>query len=89
MKKMIAKLSNTKTKTIAISDCKYIKSMTLLFELLEGEKLLNPIEVYKYDIDNQRGGVVGITLEQKKYRVHRGSQRVQGYNTIRLHAHIC
>ena len=78
MKKMTAILSTTKTKTIAISDCKYIKSMTPLPELLEGEKLLNPIEVYKYDItDNQRGGAAGITLEQKKYRVHRGSQRVQ------------
>lgn len=56
----------------------FIKSMTPLPELLNGEKLLNPIEVKKHTYSlTPRKGVGGKPYAEKKYSVWRGSQRVQ------------
>ena len=52
--------------------------MTPLPELLNGEKLLNPIEVKKHTYSlTPRKGVGGKPYAEKKYSVWRGSQRVQ------------
>jgi len=56
----------------------YIKSMTPLPELLNGEELQNPIEVMKHKVsDKPRYGVGGVPYLEKEFSVWRGSQRVQ------------
>tara|TARA_A200000159_G_scaffold141138_1_gene143768 strand:+ start:536 stop:745 length:210 start_codon:yes stop_codon:yes gene_type:complete len=52
--------------------------MTPLPELLEGQEMLNPIEVKKHTYSlSPRKGVGGVSYAEKKYSVWRGSQRVQ------------
>ena len=63
---------------LEIDKIHYIKSMTPLPELLNGEALQNPIEVRKYSVsETPRKGVGGKTYAEKEYSVFRGSQRVQ------------
>ena len=63
---------------VEIDKIQYIKSMTPLPELLNGEDLQNPIEVRKHNISStERKGVGGVTYEEKEYSVFRGSQRIQ------------
>ena len=63
---------------LEINKIHYIKSMTPLPELLNGEALQNPIEVRKYSVsETPRKGVGGKTYAEKEYSVFRGSQRVQ------------
>lgn len=77
MKVLRAKSGNNKI-VIEINTLQYIKQMTPLQELLDGEELQDPIEVRCYNIiDEQRYGVSGMPYEEKKYSVFRGSQRVQ------------
>ena len=73
---------------IAIEDLTYIKSMTPLKELLDGEELQNPIEVKEHIVSEvPRYGPMGIPYIEKEYSVWKGSQRVQaakqlGYTDI-------
>jgi len=61
-----------------LNDLVYIKSMTPLLELLEGEELINPIEVLKHHISTEpRMGASGVPYKEKQFSVYRGSQRVQ------------
>ena len=85
---MEAKLLTPNTRTVAISDLKYIKTMTPLPELLNGETLQHPIKVYEYDdLTSYKLGANGQPYYAKRYRVHQGSQRVQA--AIRLgYTHI-
>ena len=56
----------------------YIKTMTPLQELLDGEDMLNPIEVRRHEISNKpRYGINGVSYKEKEFSVWRGSQRVQ------------
>jgi hypothetical protein len=56
----------------------YIKSMTPLQELLDGEDMQNPIEVQKHEVsDKPRYGVNGVPYLEKQFSVWKGSQRVQ------------
>ena len=56
----------------------YIKSMTPHKDILEGEELINPIEVRQHHYSlTPRKGVNGVPYSEKKYSVFRGSQRVQ------------
>ena len=56
----------------------YIKSMTPHKDILEGEELINPIEVRQHHYSlTPRKGVNGIAYAEKQYSVFRGSQRVQ------------
>ena len=77
--KLLKAKANLKNKIVVdIDSIQYIKSMTPLPELLEGEELINPIEVKKYIVsETQRFGVNGQPYEEKEYSVWRGSQRVQ------------
>ena len=73
-----AKAGNQKKIILEISKIHYIKSMTPLPELLEGQEMLNPIEVKKHTYSlSPRKGVGGKSYSEKKYSVFRGSQRVQ------------
>jgi|TARA_A200000159_G_C7193077_1_gene284616 hypothetical protein len=52
--------------------------MTPLKQLLDGEELINPIEVLKHEVSlTPRKGVNGVEYTEKEYSVWRGSQRVQ------------
>ena len=77
--KLLKATQQTANKIILeIDKIHYIKSMTPLPELLNGEELQNPIEVRKYTLSPvERKGVGGVTYEEKEYSVFRGSQRVQ------------
>ena len=78
MRLLKAKADNQKKIILEISKIHYIKSMTPLPELLEGQEMLNPIEVKKHTYSlSPRKGVGGVTYSEKKYSVWRGSQRVQ------------
>ena len=78
MKLLKAKLQSTHKIILEINKIHYIKSMTPLSELLNGETLQNPIEVRKYSVsETPRKGVGGKTYAEKEYSVFRGSQRVQ------------
>ena len=78
MKLLKAKADNHKKIILEISKIHYIKSMTPLPELLNGEELQNPIEVMKHKVsDKPRYGVGGVPYNEKEYSVWRGSQRVQ------------
>ena len=78
MKLLKAKLQNPKKITLNIEKLTYIKSMTPLQELLDGEELQNPIEVIKHKLSlSPRYGANGVLYKEKEYSVWRGSQRVQ------------
>ena len=72
------KMTNPKKIILDISKMQFIKSMTPLPELLDGEELINPIEVLKHEVSlTSRKGVNGVEYTEKEYSVWRGSQRVQ------------
>ena len=78
MKLLKAKADNQKKIKLEISKIHYIKSMTPLPELLNGEDMINPIEVRQHSYSlTPRKGVGGKAYEEKRYSVFRGSQRVQ------------
>ena len=78
MKLLKAKADNQKKIILEISKIHYIKSMTPLPELLEGEEMQNPIEVRQHSYSlTPRKGVGGKAYEEKRYSVFRGSQRVK------------
>ena len=78
MRLLKAKADNQKKIILEISKIHYIKSMTPLPELLNGEDMINPIEVRQHTYSlTPRKGVGGKSYAEKQYSVFRGSQRVQ------------
>jgi hypothetical protein len=78
MKLLKAQLKVPKKKKFNLADLTYIKSMTPLPELLQGEELINPIEVLRHSISKTpRYGAGGQPYFEKEFSVWRGSQRVQ------------
>ena len=78
MKLLKAKQDNPHKIILEINKLLYIKSMTPLPELLNGEELQNPIEVKKHVVsDKPRYGVNGVPYIEKEFSVWRGSQRVK------------
>ena len=78
MKLLKAKLTNPKKIILDLSKLQFIKSMTPLKQLLDGEELINPIEVLKHEVSlTSRKGVNGVEYTETEYSVWRGSQRVQ------------
>ena len=70
--------SGSKKIPLEINRIHYIKTMTPLQQLLDGEEMQNPIEVRKHTYSLQpRKGVNGKPYAEKQYSVFRGSQRVQ------------
>ena len=78
MKLLKAKSKISNKIILDISKIQYIKTMTPLQELLDGEELQNPIEVLKHHISSTpRMGAGGVPYIEKEFSVYRGSQRVQ------------
>ena len=68
MKLLKAKSQKQKKIILEISKLQYIKSMTPLPELLNGEELQNPIEVRKHNVSPvQRKGVGGVVYEMLEW----------------------
>ena len=77
MKILKAKKGTNKI-TFDIDELTYIKTMSPLKQLLDGEELKEPIEVIKHCISNvPRMGAGGMSYTEKKYSLHKGSQRIQ------------
>ena len=78
MKLLTAKQRIPNKVPILLKDLIYIKSMTPLKELLDGESLNYPIEVKEHIVSEvPRYGPMGIPYIEKEYSVWKGSQRVQ------------
>jgi len=92
MKILKAKKNYLNKQIFQISDLTYIDRMTPLQELLNGEDMIEPIQIMKHDtyknpvnykgevlIDykNQRSGSNGTSFKEKKYSVWKGNQRIQ------------
>jgi hypothetical protein len=78
MKILKAQSLNPKKQIFQISDLTYIDRMTPLKELLNGEDMIEPIEVMIHEQSkNLRLGANGVNFVEKKYSVWKGSQRIQ------------
>lgn len=77
--KLLKAKAQVKNKIILnLSKLQFIRSMTPLPELLNGEDLINPIEVVKHEVSlTPRKGAGGVEYTEKEFSVWRGSQRVQ------------
>jgi len=78
MKILKAQSLNPKKQIFQISDLTYITRITPLKELLNGEDMIEPIEIMKHEqSENLRLGANGAIFTEKKYSVWKGSQRIQ------------
>ena len=78
MKILKAQSLNPKKQIFRISDLTHIDRMTPLKELLNGEDMIEPIEIMKHEqSENLRLGANGAIFTEKKYSVWKGSQRIQ------------
>lgn len=77
MKILKAQIQHPKIQTFLISDLTFIKRMNPLTEILQGEQMQQPIEVIQHNIYSKRLGAGGENYTEKKYSVHKGSQRIQ------------
>jgi len=78
MKLLKAKSNHPKKQIFQISDLAYVKNGLLLTNLLQGEEMINPIEIEVRIIsDTPRQGAVGKPYFEHKYAVHKGSSRIQ------------
>jgi len=78
MKILKAKKNYLNKQTFQISDLTYIDRMPPLKELLNGEDMIEPVEVMKHEQSkNLRLGANGVNFVEKKYSVWRGNQRIQ------------
>jgi hypothetical protein len=78
MKILKAKKNYLNKQIFQISDLTYITRITPLKELLNGEDMIEPIEIMKHEqSENLRLGANGINFVEKKYSVWRGNQRIQ------------
>ena len=77
MKVLKAKISHPNKEIFRISELTFIKDSKPLKELLDGEQLINPIEVILHLKSSKlRYGSMGIPYIEKRYSVKKGSQRV-------------
>jgi len=78
MKLLKAKLNQPKKKIFPISDLNYVRNGLLLQAILEGEEMINPIEILKKEIsDTPRMGANNTPYNEHQYVVHKGSSRIQ------------
>ena len=78
MKILKAKTSHQKKQIFPISELTFIKSMTPLKEIINGEEMIDPIQVIKHETFNvEKMGAQGIPYKEKKWSVWKGSQRIQ------------
>ena len=77
MKVLKAKTSHQDKEVFRISELTIIKNSQPLSELIDGEELINPIEVILHLKSSKlRYGSMGVPYIEKRYSVKKGSQRV-------------
>ena len=77
MKILKAKTSHQDKEVFRISELTIIKNSQPLSNLIQGEELIDPIEVVLHLKNSKvRYGSMGIPYIEKRYSVKRGSQRV-------------
>ena len=78
MKILKAKTSHQDKEVFRISELTIIKNSQPLSNLIQGEELIDPIEVVLHLKNSKvRYGSMGIPYIEKRYSVVRGSQRVE------------
>jgi hypothetical protein len=64
--------------TFQISDLTFIRTATPLPEILNGEDMIEPIQIVKHNIsDVSRMGANGVPYIEKSYSVYKGNQRLK------------
>jgi hypothetical protein len=64
--------------TFQISDLTFIRTSTPLPEILNGEDMIEPIQIVKHNIsDVSRMGANGVPYIEKSYSVYKGNQRLK------------
>ena len=64
--------------TFQISDLTFIRTATPLPEILNGENMIEPIQIVKHNIsDVSRIGANGVPYIEKSYSVYKGNQRLK------------
>jgi hypothetical protein len=77
MKILKSKKTYLNKQIFQISDLTYIDRSSPLKELLNGEDMVEPIQVMKHEqSENLRLGANGVNFVEKKYSVWKGNQRV-------------
>lgn len=77
MKILKAKKNYLNKQIFLISDLNYTDRMPPLKELLNGEDMIEPIEIIKHEIQKKRIGANGVNYIEKKFSVWKGNQRLQ------------
>ena len=78
MKILKCKSLNEKKQIFQITDLVYVSRVNPLKEILDGEDMIEPIEVMKHEQSKSlRLGANGVNFVEKKYSVWKGSQRIQ------------
>ena len=78
MKILKAKISHPNKEIFRISELNSVDNSKPLKELVDGEQLINPIEVILHLKSNKlRMGAQGIPYKEKRYSISKGSQRVE------------
>ena len=78
MKILNAKINYLNKKIFLISDLTFIRTAVPLPEILNGEEMIEPIQIIKHTInDVSRMGANGTPYIEKSYSVFKGSQRVK------------
>ena len=77
MKVLKAKTLHPKKKIFNIADLYYVKHGLALKEILDGEDMIDPIEIIKHQKSEvPRMGANGVKYIEKDYTVLRGSRRI-------------
>ena len=78
MKILKAKKNYLNKQTFQISDLTFTRTATPLPEILNGEDMVEPIQIVKHSIsDVSRMGANGVPYVEKSYSVHKGNQRLK------------
>jgi len=78
MKILKAKKNYLNKQTFQISDLTFTHTATPLPEILNGEDMVEPIQIVKHSIsDVSRMGANGVPYVEKSYSVHKGNQRLK------------
>ena len=78
MKILKAQSLNPKKQIFQISDLTFIRTSIPLKEILNGEEMIEPIQIIKHTInDVSRMGANGTPYIEKSYSVFKGSQRIK------------
>ena len=78
MRILKAKKNYLNKQTFQISDLTFIRTAIPLVEILNGEEMIEPIQIIKHTInDVSRMGANGVPYIEKSYSVFKGSQRLK------------